>query len=479
MIKQLFPILFLIFGVIVSCKRDVGIAKVGDYPAEVGKIMVHKCATSGCHNDASYEAAAGLNLSTWNDLFKGSKSGSSVIPYSSKFSSLCYFVNTYPDLGAINAPQMPLNTSPLTREEVMTINSWINDGAKSEKGNEKWEGNPNRKKLYVTNMGCDVVTVIDAETQLPIKYVDVGNKPGVIEVPHTVRVSGDGQFWYVSFIGNNIIQKYRCSDDTFVGEVVIGPNYNWHTMTLSDDGKRAYASSFESNGRIAFVDVEHMRLIRNPVGFAFPHGIALNEANDVLYITAQIGNFIFKVDTAFTFVNQITIDPGFAPSSTSKIDAQDIILSADKKKLFITCEKTNDVREFDIATEQITNIFNTGYQAQLVVQSAAKNKLYVTAMYDTTAVNKGDGLISVIDLATSSIQHIKVGFMPHGICLDEAKDLLYIISKNAFSNGPAPHHIAVCNGRNGYMNFIRLSTLEVLKKKTELSVGPWWISLRK
>ena len=64
------------------------------YPTNVGTIIVNKCATSGCHNNLSYVNAANLNLSTWDELFKGSGlTGAVVIPYRPDFSSLCYFTN--------------------------------------------------------------------------------------------------------------------------------------------------------------------------------------------------------------------------------------------------------------------------------------------------------------------------------------------------------------------------------------------------
>ena len=74
MLKTIFcSILFLSLSIIFfSCQKDEAIIDTANYPREVGKILVGKCATSGCHNDASYKIAAGLNLTTWSDLMKGS-----------------------------------------------------------------------------------------------------------------------------------------------------------------------------------------------------------------------------------------------------------------------------------------------------------------------------------------------------------------------------------------------------------------------
>ena len=47
----------------------------GNYPDNVATIILNKCATSGCHNNASYEGAGGLNLTTWDKLFEGGNTG--------------------------------------------------------------------------------------------------------------------------------------------------------------------------------------------------------------------------------------------------------------------------------------------------------------------------------------------------------------------------------------------------------------------
>ena len=114
--------------IFLSCRKDIGLVNIGNYPNDIGKLITANCATSGCHNDKSYKAAANLNLTTWNDLFTGSNGGSAVIPFSSKFSFLCNFINTYPDLGLTSQPTMPINKPPLSKDEVKKIMDWV-DGS--------------------------------------------------------------------------------------------------------------------------------------------------------------------------------------------------------------------------------------------------------------------------------------------------------------------------------------------------------------
>ena len=131
-----YPFLFLsiIIILISSCKKDISTTELQGYPDGVGEIMVKKCATSGCHNEASKSAVGGLSLETWDKLFEGAKSGSVVIPFRAENSSLCYFINTFSDLGISLSPTMPVNGAVLSRDEVKLIQSWINSGAPSVNG---------------------------------------------------------------------------------------------------------------------------------------------------------------------------------------------------------------------------------------------------------------------------------------------------------------------------------------------------------
>ncbi len=467
-----------------DCRKDKALANFGNYPNDIGKIMVLKCATSGCHNNASYIGAAGLNLSTWEDLFKGSNSGSPVIPFSSKFSSLCYFINTYtPEstYGPINYPTMPYNGSPLSKEEVLAVRNWINEGAPDVNGAVKWADNPSRKKIYVTNQGCDVVTVFDAATQLPIRYIEVGRNPGVTESPHMIKVSPDGQFWYVIFTQSSYMQKYRCSDDVKVGEVNLNNFLDWNTFIISDDGKKAYCVAWLSAGKIASVNLEQMTLINVLFPLSFPHGVALSPANDTLYVTAQQSNYIFKVDTSLMSYPTQSISLNGSPiTNFSSLDPHEIALSPDEQHFFITCQGSNEGRVFNIATQTVTKTFNVGtYPLEMSFTSQSKHKLYVTCMEDVTSFPGYHGSVSEIDVIALTERRIQVGFMPHGISVDEANGLVYVASRNILSSGPPPHHSSGCGGRNGFVSFIDLNSFTLKSKRIEVSSDPYSVAFRK
>jgi YVTN family beta-propeller protein len=482
-------LLILLFS-LGSCRKDIGKYNYGNYPQGIGTIINSNCSVEGCHNSLSYLAAGGLNLESWSAMFAGAYNGSPVIPYSSRFSFLCYYINTYSELGPVNKPTMPLNGTPLKKEEVSSIMNWINDGAPDINGKVMWADNARRKKLYVVNQGCDVVTVLDAETQLPIRYIDVGNKPGGSDTPHHVRVSHDGRYWYVIFINNNIMQKFRCDDDSYVGDIPLTPfaagtstdpadnAFDWNTFVISSDSKRAYCVSW-NGGKISAVDLENRKLLHYLPGLNLPHGIALNGSNDKVYITAQTGNYVSVLDSGFTESPvRISLENGKIPTSASSLNIHDIVFSPSGSNFLVTCQQTNEVRVYDLQKQEVTAVISTGVYPQEIIYSPAYKSYFVSCMNDSTTFPGSYGLITKINEVGFSTAMLPCGFQPHGIAVDDHKGLLYVVSRNVASGGPPPHHTSICNGRNGFVSFIDLSNFKLLKKRYELSVDPYFIYYR-
>lgn len=461
-----------------SCTKDVGKVNYGNYPTDIGSIIQNNCATSGCHNSLSYEAASGYNLETWLGMFSGSNSGSDVIPYNSKFSSLCYFVNTYSDLGIKNTPTMPLNKAPLSREQVKRIQDWIDEGAPDINGKIMWADNPQRRKLYAVNQGCDVVTVFDSETQLPMRYIKVGKKPQ--STPHQIKVSPDGKYWYVIFINDNILQKFRCGDDSYIGEIPLGNSQNWNGCVITKDGKRAYCAALQTNGVVSAVDLENMKLIHFLPGISNAHGIELNEAEDVLYITSQYGNYMTRLDTGFSEKKEIALQNGATISTNDKLlNPHFILLAPNKQDLLISCQNTNEVRVFNIPSNSVTAVIPTGIFPQEITYSKSANHYFVTCQDDTLTFPSSHGVITRINANNYfDTKNVACGFQPHGIAVDDARKLIYVLSRNQAASGPVPHHTSQCNGKNGFVSFVDLTSFTVLPKRYEVSVDPYYIELR-
>lgn len=471
------------FFLVSGCTKDKGYITRGNYPSEIDRIVSTNCAVTGCHTSQSSAAAGGVNLENWEALFRGSQNGSPVIPYNSRFSPLMYFINTYADLGLQSKPTMPLNKPPLSREEVMEIRNWIDNGAPDAGGKIKWAEDPGRNKLYVVNQGCDLVMVLDAATGLPMRAIEVGTSFST-DAPHQVRVSPDGQFWYVVYLNSNFMQKFRCSDDTYVGDIPLTPRaanlttdpsqdaLDWNAFVISADGKRAYCTSWTQSGKVSVVDLENMRFVRWLGGQYYPHGIALNAAGDKLYVTAQTGNFITELDTALSDSQLIPLEGSVNYSSS--LDIHEAVLSPSGSELWVTCQGTDEVRVLDLHTRTVKAIIPTADYPQEMIYSKINGKYYVSC----DGLNeKGEkqGVIMEIDAANFSARQINCGDDPHGIAINSLTNELYVLSRNIGSAGTPPHHGSVCNGKNGYVSFIDIHTFRVKPGTFELSVDPYFI----
>ncbi len=471
-------ILLILLYVCSACTKDKGYVIKGDYPVEIDRIISTRCAISGCHNTASKDAASGLDLSSWENLFKGSRSGSPVIAFNSRFSSFSYFINSYADLGTVNAPTMPIGGSAMTRDEVLLMKRWIDDGAKNSEGLVPFSGS-SVKKLYAVNQGCDVVTVFDSETHLPIRYVEVGSGKST---PHQVRVSPDGMYWYVVFLNSNIMKKYRCSDDAFVADLPLSPlaaktgpenALDWNTFVISSDSKRAYCVSWTAIGAVATVDLVNNRLLRFSPGWNYPHGICLSKDGSKVYIAAQTGNYVSEIDSSFNMssLREYALDGGQV-NTASSLDPHDLVLDETGTELVVTCQTSNEVIVFDLITLTPRARLKTPLYPQEIVYSKKYKAFYLTCSGNGTAADGGSVVKINRDLSLTVVKH---GAQPHGLAIDERSNLLYVLSRNISTSGPLPHHTSQCEGKNGFVTFLKPEDLKSTGDKFELSVDPYFV----
>jgi DNA-binding beta-propeller fold protein YncE len=482
MSKKIFFVAVIV-SFLFSCRKDQGDPDTKGYPAEVGQIILTKCAVSGCHNEISYEGAGGLNLSSWEKLFEGGSGSACVIPYRSDFSTMCYYVNSFPDLGPTLIPRMPLNLDALSRQEVETLYSWINSGAKNNKGEIKFSGDPLRKKMYVLNQGCREVTVFDEASKLPMRYitVEIGNTS-----PHMIRISPDKQFWYVISIGGGSIKKYKSSDDTYAGEIAIS-NGNYNTFAISHDSKKAWIVDFSVVGRIIEVDLENMTLLNTYTSGDWTniHGSCIDPTGQFLYVTSQYQNRIFKIPVNdFSGYTEIVLNSSAASQAQGVTDPHEVIFSPDGSKYFVSCQASNEVRVFQSANDSLLSAVSVGTFPSEFAFSLQHPYLFVSCMEDVNHLNAPSngkkGVVSVLNYQTGNfVQHIDGGFyQPHGVAVNETSDVLVVASRNQESNGPAPHHTTSCGGRSGYVTFIDLTTLQKTGKRVEVATDPYSVTIR-
>ena len=462
------------------------------YPDEIAEVTRFSCATSGCHTTQSAEAAAGLNLETWESLFKGSRGGSAVVPYSPDQSYLLYSVNTDTNRGPTLYPTMPLGGARLTDVQYQMLRQWIADGARNTSGQERFPPISSRRKWYVTNQGCDLVAVIDAESRQIMRYIQVGGISGVPESPHNVKVSKDGKYWYVVFLAQNpYLEKYSTLTDQKVGQVQIGAG-NWNTFNISSDGKFGLAVSYILSG-VGTVDASLVDLVNDVVTEPIivgskVHGSTPHPTLRRFYLTQQDESGLIAMDYnsqgRVTNLDPIDLIQGTpAHTGDGKLRPHEVIFSPDGTKYFVTCQSAREVRVYLAATNTLLSVINVGDEPVEMAISPATGHLFVTCMEDITTFagepNK-HGSVAIIEMSNNSlVKSIYTGYQPHGVAVDEASAMAIVTNRNVNVNGPAPHHSSDCGGRNGYLTAIDLYTLELVPGfKPEMSNDPYAIAVK-
>jgi DNA-binding beta-propeller fold protein YncE len=447
------------------------------YPVAIENILVNKCATAGCHNDISYVSSARLSFTTWDKMFEGSSGGSVVIPFRSGFSTLLFFVNTDTSNGPVLAPTMPYNQSPLSASEYLTLKNWIDDGAPDKNGFVKFSDNPARKKIYIANQAANEVAVLDLESKLLMRYIHTGF--GGNDFLHTVIVSPDNQYWYAVMTNADAVQKFRTSDNSLVGNISIGSGA-WNTMTISRDSKTGYVAEMNVPGRIARIDLENMSLTETWNNIYYPHGCTLNENEDTLYVTAQTGNFIYKIPVNdYVNYSRVVLDSSTINWSTSSsLNPHEIIFNSDYSKYYVTCQNSDEVRVMRTSDDRLLRIISVPEFPAKMALSATHPYLFVTCMSTPNTGSSVTGRVYVIDVNNDDIiKSVNTGHQPHGIGMCEEENRIYVANRNFAHGGPASHHTT--GGKsNGYLVAIDLNTLDLVPGyKTEVAVDPYSISV--
>ncbi len=496
--RQIVIFVLVVFSVTAMCcssckdkKPPVVEPDFGKFPDAIGKIIVSKCATAGCHNAESYHNCAGLLLDSWAHMFEGGGNGAAVVPYSPDFSPLLYFVNTDPARGTVATPTMPYdvtgqNANTLSDAEYNTLKEWIANGAPDKDGTIPFASEPDtRQKIYLTQQGCDQVAVIDARSNLVMRYIPIGTSTGNIESPHCLRISEDGMHAYVSFLNGTAIQKIDTRTDKVMSSVALGTG-SWNILYLAPGDSALATSDWTSNGRVVYANTNSMVTLPGLTGsgagaFVYPHGITSDATFDTCFITAQYGNVVYRYAPKIPHYKKISIN-GNPPTTTSSGDntspnPHEIMMSPDHSKYFLTCQGTNEVRVMDAHTDAVLAAIPVGTFPQEMAISRSKQLLFVTCMEDGSNPLTGrKGSVYVININTYAVVKAIYGdfYQPHGIAVDDRNGHFFVASTNANPEGPAPHHATACGGRAGWYSVYSLNTLDpVTNTRYQVTVMPY------
>lgn len=406
------------------------------YSKHIQPIFANSCAGADCHIG---DNAAGLSLESWDRLVEGSDFGGVVLPYSASHSHMFQHINTDETLGPIRTPRMPLSLDPLPIEQIRTIMRWIDEGAKNDAGEVPLAGET-RPRVLVTCQSEDKVWLIDLQTELAARFVQVGSRPDETsppESPHNIAVSPDGRYFYVNLIAAGVVEKYDARTFQKLGETEVG--LSPAEIVVTADGSTLYVSNFDLTFQQEFVnriDAASMTSVEEiQVEGKAPHGVTLSADEHYLYTMNAGSDDISKIDlTTKEVVQRIPIVPGSPPAAAGNAahePYQSII--APNGLMFVTCRKSGQVRVVDLTAGKVIDSILVGARPLIPALSPNGTELWVP--------NQGSNTVSIINTTTRAVTATIQGLLsqPHGIRFTADGTKAFVSCENQTGDGNLHH----------------------------------------
>lgn len=380
---------------------------------DVQKIFDARC--TSCHSGA--DAARGLRLDSWQHLIAGSSDGAAVIPYDTRHSLLTALTTEL-----VGGPHpTELDADSLTETEQAVMAAWVTEGALSPEGEL-----PNAhadQLLYVANQGVAMASVIDMETNMLIRTIDLqalGFPPNAM--PHHIVVEPDGSYWYLSLIAANVLLKFDRTNQ-LVGQLDI-ERPGLLALDPSSDFLYVARSMVAVDPPLSIGMVRRSDMAGEELATFLPrpHALAVSPG----------GQYVF---TASLAVNQVaTIDP-----VEETVELQD--LGGDRPHTFIGLAVSPDGR-WMVGTTELTSkvfVFDLDQWPDLVpvdtidVNPAPWHPVFTPDGRWLYVGNNWGNSITVIDMHTRQVDTVIEGngiAQPHGAAVSPDGRYVYISNRN-------------------------------------------------
>ncbi len=436
------------------------------YSKHIQPIFQNSCAGAGCHVGGGIPTSE-YSLETWEKVMAGTEDfGAEVIPYSAAKSHLFQHINTDTTLAPIALPRMPLSRDPLTRDQLLTIKRWIDEGARNDRGEVALAG-LDRARLFVTAQSEDRMTVIDLETERIMRYIDVGSsslqKPAS---PHNVILSPDRSVFYVNMINGGTVEKYDARTFAKLGATSVG--LAPAQIAITRDGAALYVSNFDlspvQQRFIVRINAASMTVTDTifEVGRA-PHGVVLSLDEKYLYTTNALGDDISIVDLASGEVERripISPDNPLPPGNPARFEPYQGELTGDGRFFWVTCRQSGEVRVVDLVAGRVVDSIRVGTRPLIPKLTPDGRQLWVPNQGGTSGTNT----ISVIDVAGRNVITTISGLrqQPHAIVFSADGRKAFISCENQ-TGGDLHHPLEGSSAYPGFLEVIDVSTMKVTR----------------
>src|SRR5467141_554299 len=283
-------------------------------------------------------------------------------------------------------------------------------------------------RILVASESGDIVTQLiwDGTALSVAKVVPVGIMPADIDGPHNVTVAPDGSAWYVTIAHGTpygSLWKMSAGSDTLLGraQVEMFPT----TIALTPDGALAFVANSDFHGDhprmnvVSIVQTATMTPLTNLPACDMPHGVKVNHAGTVVYVSCMNSDEILEVDRQSLRIRRRHktgegMPAGHAAMTAAGPSAHDcmptfVSVSPDDRRLYVACNHGNTLQVLDAGSLELVKEIPVGTGAYNVEPSADGKWIIVT--------NKKAQSVSLVD-AQSLTEVAKIPTskpLPHGV----------------------------------------------------------------
>jgi YVTN family beta-propeller protein len=246
------------------------------------------------------------------------------------------------------------------------------------------------RTVYVSGDGSSSVDVIDTATDKVVKTINVG------KAPNGVALTPDDRLLLVTVYGENRIAFIDTSTQTVVATMAVAKP---HTVAISPDGKFAYVTVQEpGHFGLALIDLATRSIVRTLPLDKTPRDGEFGYDGKLFYFT-QAGVSSVQVLDPLSDKIVAQIPTGVSPH----------FVSYPRGSAFgmVVVQGPSELLLFDPATNKPARSVAVGKQPHWATTSGDGKTTYVT--------NEGSNDVTIVDLATGKTQTIAVGNAPRKV----------------------------------------------------------------